>query len=771
MDPKDLRSEFSRIGARWLRLAVGYGVMRVVACVAAGAVVAYALDRALALPPMVRIALALVEVALVVHLVRRWIVYPIGRAPSERDVACAIERRFPQFDGRLLSVLELEGEAIDKSRNVSTELVSELRRETAALRGQIPIESIFEFRALKRVAALAALGSMLIVGFAATRPELASIFARRWFGSDARWPQRTTLRVAFPDSGTHFMVEQDDDPESGAPVRVRIARGASLPVAVTVIGEDPEAIDLVAEDESGSETTVALSSTGAGEWAGRFRSVRESFTFRPVGGDDDGTGREVEVLVFAPPAVGEVVTELVFPSYTGLEPRREPRGDVEAPVFTAVKVEISTPELVTSGQLVFDSELGPIDLVRSGDPEARRWEAKFEVRQSCAYSIHLVAESGFKNLEPPTYSVLAIKDRAPTVRVLEPTRGDIDVTPDGIVALRVAADDDYGITELFCEIKPFGSEKAEVITFPTPLDGDVRRRLEYEHFDLRGRAFERGEAEARTMQTGESLVYRAIARDNFVDPTAAPDVVSRNETALLERRVDIVSASEKLRLLTERQIRTKEEVRSLRALQVEKIERLDAIIKEFEHSEGDRTAGADDIAALEVGQNQVTTRSLKLCREFSDIFEEYLLNRLDPSAGADGLLVIVLDRKRSSTVIDGFDVRVWRPLVESNANGSFGRLDVLGRIFEMLGCLIAIADEHSTAAARSLSEARTAIDEAARPAALRNALDAERRVLEQLDLLITKLDEWENFQEVLGLFRALIDDQRELNERTRRALK
>jgi hypothetical protein len=767
MNPTDLRGELARIGARWLRLALAYGVLRLLAYSAVGCVVLYALDRIFGLPPAMRLLLLGAAVVGLVVSVRRFVVYPLRKAPSERDVACAIERRFPEFDGRLLSVLELEGEALAVGRNVSVALVDELRRETAAIRDGVAIEGIFEYRPLKRVGAAAGAGLLVVLAFVVIEPVLAGLFVRRLFGSAERWPQRTMLIVTLPDQGTHFVPEFDGD----RVVRVRVARGASLPIAVRVEGEDPESVELVAEDESGRESAVSLSSTGDREWAGRFRSVRESFRFRARGGDDDGEGREIDVTIFAPPAVGEIVTELAFPAYTRLDSRREPRGDIEAPIGTRVAIEITTPEPVAGGRLVFDSGLPPIELTNAGDAARPFLAANFDVRQSCAYSIELVGESGFKNLEPPTFAVLAIKDRAPTVRVLEPSRADIDVTPDGIVPLRLAADDDYGIASLIAEWKPFGAEAAEIVDFPaTDAAADPRRRLEYTHYDLRGRSFARADG-ARAMMTGESLVYRVIARDNYADPTVPESEAKPNETIVTERRVDVVSGSEKLRLLTERQIRTKDEVRALRALQAEKLERLESILKDFEQNEGDTAVEVDDLAALEIGQNQITTRSLKLGREFAEIFEEYLLNRLDPSAGSDGLIAIVFERKRSSTAIDGFDVALWRPLIEAHASGTYGRLDVLGRLFEMLGCGVAVADVHAPAAAKALSEARVAIEPSTRPASLRAAAAAERSVLEQLDLLLTKLDEWENFQEILGMFRALIDEQRDLNERTRRALK
>ncbi len=776
MDLNELRAEFSRLAGRWLKLALLYGIARVVAFVCCGLAALYVLDRSLALPAPVRIVLLLVVVAGLAVQVYRGIVYPLKKRPTERDVACAIERRFPQFDGRLLAVLELEGEAIDPQRNVSPELVADLRRETSAIRATLPLSTIFEYRHLQRLGAAAAVLVLGVITFVATQSSLADVFFRRLLGGSARWPQRTMLAVKFPEHGTHYVVEYDakDSSNEKRPIRVRIARGASLPVAVTANGENPELVEVRTESRESGDSKIALSSTGNGEWAGRFRSVRAPFTFRPVGGDDDGGGREVEVEIFTPPAVASVTSQLQFPAYTGLGPRVEPRGDVEGLVGTHVTIDVQTADAVAAGRLVFDSGIAALPLLLVADSNSRKLRASFDITQSCAYSIELVSDIGFKNLEPPTYSVLAVKDRGPTVRVLEPGRADVDVTPNGIVPLRIAADDDYGLTSLAIEMKPFGGATPLKIDFPIGKGPDESRRvLVYEHLDLKQKVFEH-EGGPRAMAAGESLVYRVAAKDNFDGIVLGKDgkpSTGGNETAIEERRVDIVAPGEKQRLLAERQTRTKEEVGSLRALQQEKIERLEVILKEFDQAEGVTGATADDVATLEVGQNQVTARSLKQCREFAEIFEEYLFNRLDTSSGVEGLIAVMLEKKRGSSQLDGFDPKLWRPLVEANAASAYGRLEILGRIFEMIHCVIDVAELHSPAAAKALSDARLAVDPAQRPLALRQALEEEKRALERLDALIARLDEWESFQEIVATFRNLVEDQRSLNQRTKQSLK
>ena len=88
----------------------------------------------------------------------------------------------------------------------------------------------------------------------------------------------------------------------------------------------------------------------------------------------------------------------------------------------------------------------------------------------------------------------------------------------------------------------------------------------------------------------------------------------------------------------------------------------------------------------------------------------------------------------------------------------------------MLRCILDVSQSLSPDAAGAISEARLLLDVRERPAAIRRAIDLQERTLAQIDLLLEKMDEWEDFQEILTLFRDLLEDQRDLNARTKTTL-
>lgn len=759
MEPRTLRTDLEALRARLRGLWATYGVLRLLAVVAAAAALVYALDRNLSLPATVRGLLGLAVAAAAVVLLARGVLRPLSRRLDAHDIAGVVEERFPEFDGRLLSTLQLEGEALDEDRNVSVALVERLRERTLEVRRGVSLEAIFDLRRLRNLAAAAIALLALDVGFAIANPEHARIFVDRLLLGDSRWPRRTTLSVLFPEAADYFKVEYD----GSRPTRVLIARGASLPVTVRADGDRPEFVELDAEAREGRAPSAGLLPTGPSEWVGRFRGVRDDFTFRPRGGDDDGAGREVAVEVFLPPEIARVQTEITFPVYTGLEPRVQDRGDVEAPVGSRVEVRVDVQAEVTEGVLLFDGGAETIAL-RPADGAANRLVGEFVVDASRTWSVNLVGTNGFRNLEPSSYAVVAVPDRPPTLRVLEPPRADADVTPNAVIGLRVAADDDFGVATMELAMQPLGREEDRRFDLLAGTeDQDRRRKMVYAVIDLAQTTFPHAEEE-RSPQPGDSYAYAIGVTDNHhdLDGASAP-----NATVVSQRRFDVVSVNEKLRLLTERQIRMKDEVRGIREFQDEKLQRLRQILADFEQTEGDAAPARDDLMSLEIAQGQMTTRSTRLARSFAALFEEYLLNRLDASAAADRLIPMLVERKRASVVIDDFDFGVYRPIVGAYQEGVFGDLDVVGRLLVMLAHSLDVAEDLSPAAASAISEARLIRDPADRPDAARVAVARQEEILARLDELLVKMDEWEDFQEILTLFRDLLEDQRNLHERTR----
>src|SRR5690349_10191422 len=104
-----VQSRLDAVLARIRLLRVTAGLARIAwqAAVAVGAL--YALDRWLALPRGVRAALLLLFAALLVRALLRRVARPLFRGPDRLDAARLVERERPEFEGRLVSALQLRG--------------------------------------------------------------------------------------------------------------------------------------------------------------------------------------------------------------------------------------------------------------------------------------------------------------------------------------------------------------------------------------------------------------------------------------------------------------------------------------------------------------------------------------------------------------------------------------------------------------------------------------------------------------------------------------
>jgi hypothetical protein len=148
------------------------------------------------------------------------------------------------------------------------------------------------------------------------------------------------------------------------------------------------------------------------------------------------------------------------------------------------------------------------------------------------------------------------------------------------------------------------------------------------------------------------------------------------------------------------------------------------------------------------------------------ILDETLFNRLDPGPGAAGVLKQRLDDWAAAPADEAWSPAAVRALAQDYAEGRFGRLDLVGRLLDMSAIALQLEQEASPEAHRLLGEARARPD----AATLAAARDGQQRVVAGLDLLLQRMDEWEDYQEVLLLVKSLIDDQRGLRARTQEAL-
>lgn len=725
------------------------------------AVILFILDYAVDPPRGARIIMTLGALGYLFYAAYRYLMYPLSRHFTNEDMALAMESKYPELDGGLVSGLQFHASRGDDLGHVSPALMRAAVEQAERRSMNLPWRELFDTRRIRKLLLVAAVLFFIVTGYAFMHPDHAGIWAVRMMGGAREWPRRTTLLVHLDERGENYKLLSAPDPYNEQ--SVLIARGTSLPMEIEVEGRDPGEVLVFQEGENMGKVTARATRRGDNMYRYRFRNIRKDMEFWVEGGDDDGDGRLVDVSVRVPPQVLSIQCSYTYPEYLGLPPETTESPQIEGPEGTRADLRIAVSRPATEAEISLRA--GGKEEIQSllkdeGDPLVYRHTMKLE--KSGSYRIGLLGEEGFGNTDAPVHSIIVKKDASPRVRLYSPRKTDLDAGPRAVVVFRAAAEDDYGVASMQLRYKGAGQTEEERREFEAgELDvpyGSKRITSGYVmDFEADSFAFD---GERRRLQAGDALIYTVEAFD------ARPDQ-ERGRADTGQHIVNIVSDNEKIRLLTERQIRLKEKVRENRNLQSERLERTEAALED----QGEEVDWERVLLSLEIGQNQLTGRYKSVSRDLAYVFDEYLFNRLDKTAASASLLQSAVQLRLESPVADGFDVGLYTPLVELFESGRLGQMDLMERLCIMLSLSMKISEELSPGASKPLARGMVAPDPSDVPDLIRESAKMQRELLRTLDLLLEKMEEWEDYQELLQLFRDLIDSQHNVNILTREELR
>jgi hypothetical protein len=702
------------------------GVSRVWALVLGLSVALYAADRLLDLPVAVR---AVVLTGLLVWLgfqVWRRVLRPLVVGVSALEAARLVEDRVPGFEGRLVSALQL-------GRGAPGSMEERLATEAADACEGVDLRRVLTARptgleALR--AAGASLAAALLVTFG--EPHL-DVFMERLALGDAAWPRDTRMELVVAERSPVHVRQPDSS--------IIASRDGVVNISALWEGVRPDRVELLIRGSQGTRSGT-MTTDPSGRFHGHFKVLSGDTTLAVTGGDDDGEQNRITLRVVEPPRLEAMSFQLEFPEYLGTATRSVGPEGLNVPEGTVIELSgrSSTRALAAELQLLSRAEPVPLTLSEGRGPRdgplVQRAVGSFVAEASDTLLVVLSDEHGLATPDPAHHALVVQEDRPPAMRVFAPPRSDIKVTASALVPFAVVAEDDHGVAQVVLEAKD---------GWQLPFERDPTRPNQH-----------RLVLDIRELGLSGSLGYALEAADRRQLPGRGPQLVR-----LDGRRIDIVQESEVQRLLADRQLRLKENFESLRERQQRATETL--LDLQAEPPEDlDR-----ELVAAAVAQNHVTTRMDREVRELVAILGETMTNRLDPGPGADVLLNRMLDDWRVQPVDEAFAPARWRAMARDYASGGYGRLDLVGRLLDMSGFALELSEDLSPAAHEALLAARKDPG----PAAYKRAAAAQEEVRVVLERLLGRMDEWEDYQEVVTLVKSLIDDQESLRARTEEALK
>ena len=696
------------------------GCARVLSLALAMLVALYLADRFLQLPVVVRgLLVAVAAVALTLQAWRR-IVRPLVIGVSRLEAARMVEEKLPRFDGRLVSALQLGDGASGSFEHQISQEASRVCEDQDLRHVLTAKPALLEL--LRATGGLVIVVSLVVLA----RPYL-DVFFSRLALSDMPWPRDTVLDLSFPErSPVHVLLPNGS---------VVASRGGVLNVSSEWKGVRPDRVDLMVDGAKGMRYG-AMALGASGQFHGHLTVELGDSALGVRGGDDDGAENRTPLRVIEPPRLDEPEFALEYPDYLGMDPETVAAEGLSVPEGTRITLSGRPVGEAFTAELQFLARAEPIALDVIDEEGGQKIEGSFDALESDTLSVLLSGEYGLATPDPSHHALVVREDRAPALRVYAPPRSDIKVTANSIVPFAVVAEDDHGVGSVFLD--PDGGS-------PRPFERDAMSPKQYRYL-----------LDVKELGLTGTFSYALEAVDGRQLAGKGPQI-ARVEG----RRIDIVSESEVQRLLADRQLRLKESLHALRERQQRASESMsDLLVEEPEDLDG-------ELVAVAVAQNQVTTRLARETRELCAILEETITNRLDPGPGAEGVLERFLQVWRGRAVDEAFAATPWRALAADYAAGRYGRLDLVGRLLEMAGMALELSEDLSPDAHKALTAAR----QSPGLSAFQAAQAAQIRVEDMLDRLLDRMDEWEDYQEVLSLVKTLIQDQQSLRARTETALK
>ncbi|MCY3742518.1 MAG: hypothetical protein OXH00_16000 [Candidatus Poribacteria bacterium] len=470
------------------------------------------IDWLMPLPSFVRIALLTAGVGVTGYLLYKYLVQPLRATLTLRDIALNVEQNHPDLEDRLVSAIEFGNR--ESTDPIEAHMLQRLLEDTTQRVESIDFKATVDHSRTRKHAGIAAL---VVVGCCV----LALLFPTELHTS--------LLRVLVPWEKTEPVLTTKLTVEPG---NVRILRGKSLPIHVTVTGKSAEKAvltygDIERQEAPPSETQTTQQQINMLQnpddkrgFAYEIFNIDADIEYYVVA--NEATSERYTVEVFEMPKVTEISVAYTYPDYTGLKPVVQTgTGDIQAVVGTQAKIKLTTNKAIQTATFTLKTDVKQEKLDETQEPASTQMAifdgnilaTTVDVIADGTYTVELLGIDGFHNEIPIEYTIKAIPDAVPEVVIKEPGR-DIKTTKLGEVEIIAEATDDYGVAELKLMYR-IGSDELQELTLETStpdavigsgITGPVQRRVAEGRYTFYLEEFD--------VEPGDIISYYAHAVDN-----------------------------------------------------------------------------------------------------------------------------------------------------------------------------------------------------------------------------------------------------------------
>lgn len=323
---------------------------------------------------------------------------PLLRRTDDAELALLLERRFPEFQDRLITAVENKAGYPD-SGELARGMLDRTVRHADSVAAGVSADAVFNLQPLRRQGWIAGLLVLSVAGTAVARPGAVQRWWKAFVLCEDRYHIRTTALefsvIAQPGDRRLSFRETEDS------LRYLHPRGADLELEMTVpdgVSETGRAwvipervrVDVIRFDGSRSRTYVSPSSDRTFRFI--LTRLQESVSIEVLAGDFR-TRTPLQIEAVTPPGIDTMQATCTYPEYTGWNQLRESAvpimgSEVSLPVGTAFELSVTANKPLQSVRMVTDF----FELV--GDRQASDLVVREGYRASYAEGVPLLSADG-----------------------------------------------------------------------------------------------------------------------------------------------------------------------------------------------------------------------------------------------------------------------------------------------------------------------------------------------------------------------------------------
>ncbi|MDD7986033.1 hypothetical protein PQO01_13865 [Lentisphaera marina] len=450
-----------------------------------GLVAFFILDRFGDFPMAFRIIVLLSGIGCLLYYLKTkyWLNYTSPY--SREEVSLLVEKKFPQFRSRLISTLQFSKNKPGKM--VSADLVDGMMDQTFDMYGDYNFSEVIDTEALKKVLKVFVISLAGIILMSIIAPQSFPIYLQRFYS-----------QLAYPTS-TQF--EEINLPEYAI-------AGEETSMSIKMTGELPASGYItVYSSESKAEYDVDQSEEkGVYQFAIPAQMENLSMRFK-IG---DYSSQAYDLPIKKRPAIAELKVEVIPPAYTGIKAYTEESGNLQVPFGSKLNFSLKTSKELNEFKLIPKIDEVVLPKVQGAGSQ---WNFSLNAETKMKYTFQLLDQDSLESKGIPEFSLRVKVDKAPRVRLIEPSALR-ELSPISRMPLEAEFEDDYQI--------------ASVKVLYTVIDSEYDQDLDFDEFkvwksyaDINDKTFslkELWDNRSIEVEAGRNLKVRIQVTDNAPEP-------------------------------------------------------------------------------------------------------------------------------------------------------------------------------------------------------------------------------------------------------------